>query len=414
MKGGDRWHAMAGDAGGILPLGVRDVRLMFMHPSGQLFNTPCVVRFINELAGTSGFKCSFVGVKNTCAPDGRFVESLKEVCYYPLVFKKRKEPFMHIFAGLPLYAGRLLFRTRPHLLVTFGLSGLIIGSLLSRISGTGLVYYNLEIYGPEYGRWKSLLLSMLESRLLDRVSLLVIHDSLRLGVYEKLLGKRAKNVAYFPNAPVRAHVSEPVRRRVAAMLDVRNDRKYIVYSGGLYPPVPLYEYVSQLGRLPDEWAMIFQSYDGESRFEVDEVMQGYIGQGRLIINRLPLDADDYASLLSFCRIGLSHYSERSLNMNNVGLSSGKIAAYWRAGLPILVNSIPFYREVLKAEHSGMIYGCVDEIPSLVESIEADYQRYSQGASACFNRYFDLTGYTGKVSAMIRDLVPSLPCRSGHP
>lgn len=376
--------------------------IFVIHPVGQIFNIPCVPN-IADVAGRDGTcKVHFIGIRNLKAPEGTFGPGISTVSWYPETTQARNEPLRVWLFGYTAFARMVIGSSRPGVLLAVGLRGLIVGWLLHLITGMPLSYYSLEFYpGPSL---KRRVLRSFERFCLKAVRLLIMHDLKRLSVYEQFMGTRVANTAFFPNEPLYAEPSDASHRAVEAKLGIDRSRKYILYSGGLYSEFPARACVDIVEQLGSGWALILQSHDGHMGLDTDERFQAAVVRGDIILNTKPLAVDEYCALVKMVRIGLAVYSTADDNMKYVGLSSGKVGMYWRAGIPVILNKLPFYDTVCPAERSGATFTDLDEIPTLVRQIDSQYSCYTDGASASYRRYFDCTSYAGQLTTQLRRLL----------
>ena len=91
------------------------------------------------------------------------------------------------------------------------------------------------------------------------------------------------------------------------------------------------------------------------------------------------------------------------NIQSVGLSSGKIAYYLRAGLPVIVNETPSISNLVERERCGVTVKTAGEIGKAIASIAREYERYSVQALSVFDRYLDFARGFQEVIRRIKAL-----------
>ncbi len=382
-------------------------KVLVCHPCAQLFNIPCVVQLTESIARDEEHAVHFARMNSSRSetPNGEF--SSKVVSHnYPFKIRARKESIFHWLIGYSLYTLFLSISIKPDLFVGMGSKGLLVAWVLSQLTAKKLFYYNLEFYSTDRRPLRNRIWNKVERALLKRCSLLIIHDKNRCKIYKDLIGYQDIKCEVFPNTPISTDVTNAHMTRVKSICKIADKNRYLIYAGGLYRELGLDKLCRCLDQLPNEWCLILQSYDG-----VDEIMRTdnvlkLLSSNRLVINSNPLSPSEYSALLSMCDIGIAFYGKWDLNMRNVGLSSGKIAAYWKHGLPVLVNDIPFYSELLSFGKGGAIYYSYDEITSPLLSVIADYDAHHQGALFLFKKYFSLDSYSRVINDTIKELTSS--------
>lgn len=362
--------------------------ILIVHPTAHIFNIPCVVNCIEALGKKSGLVYfPMMTASEQISPVGNF-QSGVNVRKYPFIQRNRFESIWHWFFGYLSWSSFISIRHRPNKIIAMGSKGLIIGWILSRLFSAKLCYFNLEFPSLEKSISKYLRL-WLERFLVHHVDVLLIHDSNRKYIYEKIIKKDFSEVIYFPNAPIHCSSSKNDLVNVTKILNLEDQRKYILYAGGLYAGVGLSQLCDCIDNLPQEWALILQSHDGVQNIPISKRHQYLLSQGRLIINSQPLSIGEYEALLCVAKVGVAFYDPNDINMSNVGLSSGKIAAYLKHGMPTIVNPIPFYDSLFEKSESGFIMNSLDELSKIVVKIDTNYELYSRSSVKAFNQLFNL-------------------------
>lgn len=360
-----------------------------VHPVGQIFNIPCVPGLINAVASLAQVDVCLLGVKNSSAPAGQFDQRVR-VAWYPITQHARHERFATLGIGYLLFGIFCLWKRRPQYILAIGLRGLIVGGLLAAIFRAKLVYNCLEIYPARATTgFMGSLAHRIEAYLNARAVATVIQDEQRSALLARVNGLRCHRFVYFPNYPL-------VSRDAPDPMGVENfkmsrgipiNKRILLYSGGLYAGVGLERLLLGLEKLGDDWLVILQSHDGILQLD-RAVVDAMVAAGRLLVLQEPLEARAYEVLVEGCDIGLAWYSTSDENMKYVGLSSGKVGAYWSKGKPIIINRIPFFDVVCEEYNSGVAVRSMEDVLEGIRVIVSDYEKYSRGSSFCYKKYFD--------------------------
>jgi|GEM_PF-6492743 len=383
-------------------------KILVIHPTAQLFNIPCVVNLVESIAQPEQNKVHFVRMRNSSnsSPDGSFSAMIR-VHEYRIQSNERRESIKHWLLGYSIFAICRAFLVKADLIVGMGARGLLVSWILSKLTRTKFIYYNLEFYTQKKQNIYQRFWNLIESALTRSCSLLIIHDENRASIYKSLVGNKKIKHAIFPNSPIAVSVKSSDFDKAKSILKYSDAKKYLVYSGGLYPRIggEIERLCLSLRDISDDWVLILQSHDGIDKIPRSDLVRDLLATGRLIINSNPLTPSEYSALLGLCHIGIANYNVNDPNMNNVGLSSGKIAAYWMHGLPVLVNNIPFYRDILEPCMGGKIYESYETIAPNLRAIINDYDSYRAGALSCYNRFFSKESYAEKINEMISLTTP---------
>jgi hypothetical protein len=89
------------------------------------------------------------------------------------------------------------------------------------------------------------------------------------------------------------------------------------------------------------------------------------------------------------------------NIKYVGLSSGKLAQYLKYGLPIIVNDLPMWNEVIPKYQCGEVIINYKNIRLSLEKIFANNEKFEKGALNAFDSLFSLESYTPKILKALR-------------
>jgi hypothetical protein len=84
------------------------------------------------------------------------------------------------------------------------------------------------------------------------------------------------------------------------------------------------------------------------------------------------------------------------NLQTIGLSSGKLAYYLRAGLPVIVNRAASIAEVVDHDGLGVAVDGAAGIGAALQVVADAYDRYSAGALRFFDQQLDFNRAFGEV------------------
>jgi hypothetical protein len=108
----------------------------------------------------------------------------------------------------------------------------------------------------------------------------------------------------------------------------------------------------------------------------------------------PVPRQDYDPLIDGADVGLAFYVPQSgsaftqSNVQTIGLSSGKLAYYLRAGLPVIVNQASSIATVVDERALGISVASAADVGAALQRISEGYERYSAGALRFFDERLD--------------------------
>ncbi len=90
----------------------------------------------------------------------------------------------------------------------------------------------------------------------------------------------------------------------------------------------------------------------------------------------------------------SSFTQR--NVQTIGLSSGKLAYYLRAGLPVIVNRAASIADTVEASGCGVAVEDAEQIGYACGRIATDYEAFSSQACKFFTERLDFRQAFGEV------------------
>ena len=196
-----------------------------------------------------------------------------------------------------------------------------------------------------------------------------------------------------PNAP-----QGPAGRRRGsfwhARFDLPSDRQVVIHAGSLGDWTGIEAIVDSVPTWPESWVLVIHTrYEAESSAYVNRLRER-ANAGRVFFSLKPVPRQAFDELIDSADVGLAFYIPTGdswltqRNVQTIGLSSGKLGAYLRSGLPVIVNSSTSVAPALEAEGCGISVPDATHIGAALSRIQSDYARYSQRACAFFDAHLD--------------------------
>jgi glycosyltransferase involved in cell wall biosynthesis len=270
--------------------------------------------------------------------------------------------------------------------------GLALAHTLAR--GAPVGYYSLELLlSYELSSPEEQQLKARERELSRQAAFVVVQDEARGRLLAEDNDLAWSRLVLVPNAP-----PGPARRRPSgywhSRFELPPDARVALHSGSLGDWTGIEAIVDAAADWPPHWVLVVHTrYDAESSQYVDGLRKR-ADAARVFFSLKPLPRQDYDPLIDGADVGLAFYvsSEGSSftqrNVQTIGLSSGKLAYYLRAGLPVIVNRASSIAEVVETSGCGAAVPDASGIGPALERISERYSGFSAGACAFFDERLD--------------------------
>jgi glycosyltransferase involved in cell wall biosynthesis len=270
--------------------------------------------------------------------------------------------------------------------------GLVLAQQLAR--GAPLGYYSLELLlSYEVTSAAEAQLKAQERALSRQAAFVVVQDEARGRLLAEDNGLALDRLVCVPNAP-----PGPARRRPSgswhARLGLPPEARVVLHSGSLGDWTGIEAIVESAHAWPEPWVLVVHTrYDAESSSYVDQ-LRARADPRRVCFSLKPVARQDYDRLIDGADVGVAFYVPQAgsaftqRNVQTIGLSSGKLAYYLRAGLPVVVNRAASIADLVQSSGAGVAVGDASGIGPALAQLSAEYDRFSAGALAVFDAQLD--------------------------
>jgi hypothetical protein len=374
-------------------------RVLIIHPEGNLFNNPSV-KSIVDLLLDKGYEIDFRYQKSHAPmphregvrllPFGVLARRLKPVlfdriCFWPLVF----------LLGL---VDIFIYFNRYCLIIGIDREGLIEASVISKITGTPLVFISFEIlFESETSvRYKSL-----ERKASRNVAFWLVQDEVRAGQLQKENALDPRNKMLLPLAS--AGIGCQSTTRLRDHLGVPDDKKIAIFIGSVAGWSMIDQVLKSVAGWPEDWALIVHDrYGGTSKNLAGELsaQRHLLGRKIFISNAATEQVDDMGSVLSGVSVGLAFYepdfkySYTGNNLKYLGLASGKICTYLRYGIPVVMNEIGLFADEARLHRFGYVVEDPNQIHECLNHCLDE--QYGRNALGYFKNKLDFNLYRDDI------------------
>lgn len=276
--------------------------------------------------------------------------------------------------------------------------GLVRAYSFAKFFRVPIVYYSLELLlTDEITTPREKKLKRREAALSHKAEFVIIQDQERARLLAEENQIPLEKFILIPNSPM-----GPARRKSSRYWHRRfglpSDTRIVLHAGSLERWTGVEEIVKSVKSWPENWVLVVHSrYNVQLSPDIDIEQLSQLGiPGKVFFSRNPVPRMEYDQLVDGADIGVAFYVPTAgstytmRNIQTIGLASGKIGYYLRAGLPVIVNDKTSISELIRREKCGMAVGESQDMGEGIAQIAQDYQEYSHRACRAFDRYFDFT------------------------
>ena len=282
--------------------------------------------------------------------------------------------------------------------------GLALAHTIAR--GAPLAYFSLELLlSYELSTPVDRQLKVQERELSRQAEFVIVQDEARGKLLADDNDLPLDRLVLVPNAP-----PGPVRRMPAGFWHSRfnlpPDTRVVLHAGSLGDWTGVEDLVQSATTWPDRWVFVVHTrYDAESSAYVER-LRAQSDPERVFLSLKPVPRQDYDALIDGADVGLAFYipdpgsAFTQRNLLTLGLSSGKLAYYLRAGLPVVVNRDASIAGEVDRHEMGIAVQSPADVGAALERIQQDYDRYSGNAIAFFEKYLDFRRAFSEVTRRV--------------
>lgn len=263
-------------------------------------------------------------------------------------------------------------------------------------SHTPYFYYSLELQIDSDVDPDELLLPFRESFTYEKNNFnspkgVLIQSESRKNVFFSHYQLEENPYFYLPVTYLDSSISEN-KNYIRDKYGVENDKTIVLYSGGIHPYYKVLEIINSVKDNPSI-VLFFQGFTEsdyvKSIFKLvkeEDVKNVIFSEDRFD------NIEDVSIVYQSCDIGIAWYDYESLNFKTAATSSGKIAGYFKYGLPVIINNSCGGKDAVENINCGFSVQTYDEINHAIDMINADYNKFSTSARSTYDEFFNFRNY----------------------
>ena len=325
-------------------------KVLIIHPEGNAFNNPSIKALIDLLQSygvivSIRYQRSAVPMANSSGvilrPWGKIYGRLKRIVF---------DYFASELISYALILGELLFLQEKYdLIVGVDRQGIIEAYLWWRLTRIPYVFWSFEIM---FLSETSVKYKKLEKQASKFASLWFVQDKLRASKLRSENDFANYNCRFVPLAS--AGIGEFSDKRLRDELGIPKSKKVAMLMGSLSEWSMASEVIQTVDRWPSDWVLIVHDRYGRTDAFIRKIAPSLAGlvQTKIFESTKAVDCvDDMGFILNGVTVGFAFYNPNfsspytGNNLAFLGLASGKVATYWRYGIPVIMNSIGEYSDI---------------------------------------------------------------------
>lgn len=311
------------------------MRVVVFHLEGNYFNNPSLDAILNLLLNNE-YNVTYVSNKKSSRQEKELLEFIKINNVLIKLFYIASNKFMskiltHIIIKLIL---KKIDFNGVNFVIGIDREGLLMASQAALIYKKHKVFISYEIL---FKHETSIKFKNMEIEASKKIDLWIVQDVQRMNCLISENNLDYKSCLIIPMGSKESEVNKR-ERNLSKTKKMNCDTKYVVLVGSLTDWTMVSELIECTRNWPPEWKLVL--HDRYSNYV--SVNFKDLESKILISKKAYSNFDELCKFLSRFHLGVAFYKEGNTkytghNLKFLGRSSGKIATYARAGLPIITN-----------------------------------------------------------------------------
>ncbi|MDP2857591.1 MAG: hypothetical protein Q8P50_06375 [Bacillota bacterium] len=392
-------------------------RVLIIHPEGNTSANPSLTALIGALLGSGvsvDLRCgtsraASVKLANVrTVPYGRWLRVVKQLiidqlCAWGAVLPLAVLEWASYYRGYDLIVG-------------VDRAGVIEAAALGALTRTPYVMMSFEMM---FEVETSKRFKRLERRACRGAAAWIVQDEIRAAQLERENELPSDRKILLPLAS--GGVGVPSEERIRDCLSIPRDKHVAAMIGSLTYWSLAPEVIASTASWPEDWVLLVHERYGQALDLLgrDPEYHKAVESGRVYVSLTPTETvDEMGCVLAGVSAGIAlyHPDPRSaytgLNLQHLGMASGKIATYLRYGIPVVMNEIGLYAAEARMHGFGVVVDGPKDIGAVLR--ELSDPRWRAVALRYFTQRLDFELYReGLLEALDNCVIDSHPVHTTH-
>jgi len=370
-------------------------RIAIAYRGSNIDSIPCLCNLLWALAET-GYEVDVFCLQDSVYIAPSFSSSAINVfANYPGWRARGLLGFVGNSKILALFALRRHMRRRYVSLIGVDAQGLIDAADFNRFLKVPVIYFSTEILPLDEIDSDSLRAAKeREIEICKDVKMVVIQDEERAELLRRDVDIPLSKFVFLPNSPrgsSKRRRSSFLRRRFGL---AENDL-IVLHTGTVASWACVHQLVVSTWEWPKDVVLIIHNRRrGAWSSEYDRVLRFLAKKSRVFFSDEPVSAAVYPDIVASADIGIVFYEPsfdaltNGKNIQHIGLSSGKLAYFLQAGIPIIANDISAVGRIVRQYKCGILTSDPANTCPGLDEIKSQYENISKNALVAFSAELD--------------------------
>lgn len=281
-------------------------------------------------------------------------------------------------------------------------AGILEASILAKIAKAPLGYISYEIFfEDEIGE----VCKNLERLACANIEFAVCQDKNRAKLLSKENRIPLEKIILIPVAG-RNIQRHPKDKKYKSELNIPEEKKIALLIGSISPFTMIEEILSSVSVWPSEWVLLLH----DRYFMSDSIKNkyGYL-PNVYFSNQMFPNFTELHKFISSVDIGLAFYKpiENDIycgkNLKNIGLASGKISTYLQCGIPVIINEIGEYSDIVRNNFIGSVIDTPFMLSEELSKHNSEDQNIRDQIYETYNKLLNLDNHVDYLLSKINDV-----------
>ena len=315
-------------------------KILIIHPEGNLPNNLNLYAIISELC-KKGYKVDYFAWKSSSFEQRSYFEGVSLFSARYGRFAKHLI-FSRIMRSRFSFFENFFLRSRKYSLIAGVDEGIIPAAAISKKFGIpyGLISYEIFPFGEcEDKKQKEL-----EIESCKNIDFAVCQDSDRALLLSRENKIPIEKIIFLP---VGGLESKRLKRNyfLHEKLGIEKNKKIAIVMGSIAEWAMIYKIIEDSVTWNKDWVLVIHNRYGDNDL-IREIKEKNKNRENIFFSMTPVETcEDMKTVLSSVAAGIAFYNPvyktkwDGMNLEKIGMSSGKIATFLRHGIPIVINEI---------------------------------------------------------------------------
>jgi len=265
-----------------------------------------------------------------------------------------------------LFLSGLKIPEKVDLLIGVDCEGIMLASHWAEMQCIPCGHISYELY---FEKEAGIRLKKIERAACEKVVFSICQDKLRANYLRLENGIEQHKIINMPVAGRTLH-RQPSSYHLHDKLGLDRNKRIALFIGSCVKWTMYDQIIESVKKWPENWVLVVNSRNTLPDFHSSHAERIYM------LEEPATTFHDLSSILLSAEVGLAFYQPQygvsiglGLNLECIGLSSGKINTYLQHGLPIIINEIGEMSDLVRSHNLGLVIDSPEQLPTALVQME---------------------------------------------